>query len=150
MTDAGRWNALKRWAQLELAGCVIENDADRGHAHAFKDVLTAIKTLEAQPDDAQPDPHPLGSVRFDEATPEQFRDFWGTAGFATADQDFSSVWRRQRSTGSGQKVYIYEDGVILWGDNWLNPVSKPMFPTFQEALDALNELAATKIMGGWA
>jgi len=97
---------------------------------------------------AQPDPHPLASMRFDEATPEQFREFWEAAGFAIGAHD-KKMWADKPLNGVTDELTVFQGGMItLWsGDSDIH-IASPL--TFQEALDALNELAATKIMGGWA
>jgi hypothetical protein len=96
----------------------------------------------------EPDPHPLGSVRFDEATEEQFAEFWEAAGFVIGGNTHVGIWADKLVNGFPDELTVSKNGAI---DMYAGATSIHLgrLPTFQEALDALNELAATKIMGGW-
>jgi hypothetical protein len=99
--------------------------------------------------DAQPDPHPLGSVRFDEATEEQFREFWEAAGFVIGGSENEGIWADKLVNGFPDELTVSKNGAIDMYEG-ATSIYLGRLATFQEALDALNELAATKIMGGWA
>jgi hypothetical protein len=140
MTDAERLNMIREACRDGLADAksIPEDQFMAGVYYSFGKILDILES--------QPDPHPLGSVRFGEATEEQFREFWEAAGFTSVHG-----WFERTVAGAPDDVTIYDDGkASLWGGRSSSEVFLGKFATFQEALDALNELAATKIMGGWA
>jgi hypothetical protein len=155
MTGAERLAKIREWLN-----CEVPERQLKGRTKPFqlgfqcgvdwaKDQVEDIYNAPCPLGQAQPDPHPLGSVRFDEATEEQFVEFWGATGFMPLDWEGRS---KPLANGGRLKPMLSVEfgGLILYamvGGAIPLPVR---FATFQEALDALNELAATKIMGGWA
>lgn len=77
-------------------------------------------------------------LRFDQATGEQFFEFWKAQGFKLrnggADKDCRFV---------GKPIRVHPSGYVLFGDEGV------IFPTFGQALDAANQLANTELFGGW-
>lgn len=96
----------------------------------------------------EPHPHPLASMRFDEATPEQFREFWEAAGFVIGGNAHVGIWADKLVNGFPDELTVSKNGAIDMYEG-ATSIYLGRLATFQEALDALNELAATKIMGGW-
>ena len=103
----------------------------------------------------------MTDLRFDQATAEEFRAFWEGQGFEVnvwscrdGDPDCIDVTRTTKSEDclwlsyhGGQvlpSVYPADDGpdsAVAFG----TPIT-----TFGEALEILNEIAATRAFGGWA
>jgi hypothetical protein len=136
MTDAERLRAIKSvFSSAKSTAAALL---------AIQDILDAAPKISV----AQLDPYPLGSVRFDEATEDQFVEFWEAAGFVIGTHA-KKMWADRSLNGVTDELTVFQGGMItLWsGDSDIH-IASPL--TFQEALDALNELAATKIMGGWA
>jgi hypothetical protein len=143
MTDAERLNMIREACRDGLADAkpIPEDQFMAGVYYSFGKVLDIL--------DAQPDPHPLGSVRFDEAREEQFREFWSAAGFLIRGSENESIWADKWVNGFPDELTVFPRGnLTLYAGGTEFFLGR--LPTFQEALDALNELAATKIMGGWA
>jgi hypothetical protein len=147
MTDAERLAKIREWAEglVGSAGPGPETDyqdcCDRASECAAFEVLQILE--------AQPDPHPLGSVRFDEATEEQFREFWEAAGFVIGGNAHVGIWADKLVNGFPDELTVSKNGAIDMYEG-ATSIYLGRLATFQEALDALNELAGTKIMGGWA
>jgi hypothetical protein len=140
MTDAQRLAKIREACRDGLADAksIPEDQFMAGVYYSFGKILDILES--------QPDPHPLGSVRFDEATEEQFREFWEAAGFV-----IESDYAERYLVGDRVNLTIFQYGQAFMCDDCDDiEMLLNYFPTFQEALDALNELAATKIMGGWA
>ena len=88
--------------------------------------------------------HPLYSMQFADATPEQFKEFWEAAGFDYFPKPCRWIGR---PTKCGLTVFASVDGRISF---YGPPAPRVSFTTFGEAHSAIEELAATKIFGGWA
>ena len=88
----------------------------------------------------------LRDIKFADATPEQFREFWEGEGWIVASSNgtFPTFACKYVRLGS-YRVEIREHGLVYFNESFTST-----FTTFGEALDAMNELANTKIMGGWA
>lgn len=94
-------------------------------------------------------------LKFTDATPEQFKEFWEGERWQLIPQGhgYSPCAIKNLKTqfhGSvSSSLYVWGLGVIglktFGGSMAIRQVN-----TFGEALDALNELANTRIMGGWA
>ena len=83
----------------------------------------------------------MRNLKFTDATPEQFKEFWEGEGWEV-------IWpmpygKALRKTKTGFFLSIVFE--ISIGTSQV-----PLPETFGEAADALNELANTRIMGGWA
>jgi hypothetical protein len=155
MTDAERLAKIREWLN-----CEVPERQLKGRTKPFqlgfqcgvdwaKDQVEDIYNAPCPLGQAQPDPHPLGSVRFDEATEEQFREFWGAAGFVIGGSENEGIWADKLVNGFPDELTVSKNGAIdMYAGG--TSISLGRLATFQEALDALNELAATKIMGGWA
>lgn len=97
--------------------------------------------------EAKPDPHPLGSVRFDEARAKEdkhkdFLEFFGAHGFEfEMDRSFYIA-------GKKAKRASLEFGVDVFGSVMVGAI-RVKAETFGEALRLLNEVAGTEMMGGW-
>ena len=156
MTGAERkLKSVLEWLKTEPAipngGQDWPEDKKSGFRHGYQwaqDDLEDIYNAHCPLGQAQPETHPLGSVRFDEATEEQFREFWEAAGFVIGG-NYKAMWAEKFLNGFPDEITVFPRGwiTLFSGDTG---TSLGLSPTFQEALDALNELAATKIMGGWA
>jgi hypothetical protein len=103
---------------------------------------------------AQPYPHPLGSVRFDEATEEDMRRYWEPLGFepfGPGAKDEPACWFQVfRQLKNGRGIGVQNNGELLY-TYWeleypLGPV--PPVTTFQEAKEFLDKMA--ELLGGWA
>lgn len=149
MTDAERLAKIREWVTGELRSPHIATPYDTGVIHGYGSAQESVLDIL----DAQPDPHPLGSVRFDEATEEQFVEFWGAAGFGANKWFWEGHLKQLRSSSDiGKGLLVEPNGLLSYATERMT-IALPQhysFATFQEALDALNELAGTKIMGGWA
>jgi hypothetical protein len=143
MTDAERLNMIREACRDGLADAksIPEDQFMAGVYYSFGKILDILES--------QPDPHPLGSVRFDEATEEQFREFWEAAGFVIGGSENEGIWADKLVNGFPDELTVSKNGAIDMYEG-ATSIYLGRFTTFQEALDALNELAATKIMGGWA
>jgi hypothetical protein len=143
MTDAERLNMIREACRDGLADAksIPEDQFMAGVYYSFGKILDILES--------QPDPHPLGSVRFGEATEEQFREFWEAAGFVIGGNAHVGIWADKLVNGFPDELTVSKNGAIdMYEGATSIYLGRPA--TFQEALDALNELAATKIMGGWA
>jgi hypothetical protein len=143
MTDAERLNMIREACRDGLADAksIPEDQFMAGVYYSFGKILDILES--------QPDPHPLGSVRFDEATEEQFREFWEAAGFVIGGSENEGIWANRLVNGFPDELTVLSRGNLTLYSGSVE-VFLDRAATFQEALDALNELAATKIMGGWA
>ena len=133
MTDKEKLKAIE-----DAIGSPLDND------YCFDEIIRVLE--------AQPDPHPLGSVPCMQATDDEWREFWEAHGFICLDWE---GWVKPLKKPSGVDRYLgierRMDGVTyrFWARREGAPL--PGNPaTLGEALDAVNELSATKIMGGWA
>jgi hypothetical protein len=136
MTDAERLRAIEAVfsSAKSLAKVML----------AIQDILDAAPKISIP----QPDPHPLGSVRFDEARAKQdkhkdFLEFFGAHGFEfEMDRSFYIA-------GKKAKRASLEFGVDVFGSVMVGAI-RVKAETFGEALRLLNEVAGTEMMGGWA
>ena len=102
------------------------------------------------------DPVNLAGTRFDEATPDQFREFWEGQGWRVERRSFASdTLMASRITAIDNTVYVWPDGKLSLADPGEfagYPGSFLMvFPaTFGEALRLANNLAQAELFGGWA
>lgn len=84
-------------------------------------------------------PNDPRNLKFSEATQEQLDAFWRGEG-----------WTKEQGIYERETVALVDIGI--WDDGDLeiaNEIIGVTFTTFGEALDAANELAATKVFGGW-
>ena len=95
----------------------------------------------------------LANVRFDEATDEQFRDFWSEAGFALiSGPKMRGATREAKYSGEiSVRMFLGDSGYISIGTNGdMDFEFSEIMDTFGEALDHMNALAAVPLFGGWA
>jgi hypothetical protein len=145
MTDAERLAKIREWTQGEQSPAPVMTEYLDGFAEGYGCAQESVLDIL----DEQPDPHPLGSVRFDEATEEQFKEFWEAAGFVIKGSENEGTWADKLVNGFPDELTVFPRGnLTLYAGGTEFFLGR--LATFQEALDALNELAATKIMGGWA
>lgn len=145
MTDAEKLAKIREWMGSPMTEEFL-NDHTAPYYLGYRCGHDLAKYEVGNILNAQPDPHPLGSVRFDEATEEQFKEFWKAAGFESAQH-----WAQKFLAGDERTLAVFKSGRISLCDECSGAEFDLSFEaTFQEALDALNELAETKIMGGWA
>lgn len=100
----------------------------------------------------------LAEVRFDEATPEQFREFWEGQGWMV-DISAKECQARKESL-FGIAVYVVRYGSLSVPDIYLGYAGDsrgrelefpyPLIATFGEALRLANNLAQAELFGGWA
>jgi hypothetical protein len=141
MTDAERLAKIREWTQGEQSPAPVMTEYLDGFAGGYESAQESVLGIL----DAQPDPHPLGSVRFDEATEEQFKEFWEAAGFTSVEG-----WFERTVAGAPDDLTVYDDGkVSLWGGSaGIDEVFLGRFSTFQEAQEFLDKMA--ELLGGWA
>ena len=95
----------------------------------------------------------LGQTRFDEATPDQFCEFWEGQGWKVVDcSDIERVAERVFSAGFRVNIYslLSHAGDLSIGkkNRWLR--LSESIATFDEALRLANNLAQAELFGGWA
>ena len=108
----------------------------------------------------------MRNLKFTDATPEQFKEFWegegwevswvGTTPIATKMTVGPGSEREMSVRRTGEACLLLAEQVAILHNDGAEPtfedaeVSLEVWETFGEAADALNELANTRIMGGWA
>lgn len=94
----------------------------------------------------------LSQLSFADATLEQFEEFWESEGWSV-HIDCPGIEPGEVLMTHAVRVTVNEHGfsILLNGEVEMGEeCALTKFTTFTEAVSALNELAATKIMGGWA
>jgi hypothetical protein len=104
------------------------------------------------------DPVNLADVRFAEATPEQFREFWEGQGWKVDATGADYQARKEARFGVAVYVVLVEGMAIA--DIYLGYAGEslgrwfefpePMPRTFGETLRLANNLAQAELFGGWA
>ena len=89
----------------------------------------------------------LRDIKFSEATPEQFREFWEGEGWRLSIGQVGG--HAVRATNDDYEIYVYTYGSFSLDWEMHETWPKIQCATFGEAIDAANELANTRICGGW-
>jgi hypothetical protein len=89
----------------------------------------------------------MRNLTFHEATLEQFKEFWERAGWVIYPHSELSCYAKKLCL-TGLIISVTPRGNLRI--HCLDDVIVATPATFGEALDAANELAGTKVFGGWA
>ena len=93
-------------------------------------------------------------TRFDEATPDQFREFWEAQGWrvGTGTKTRAAVRSTRRGPYICIRAYSHGQGLIKAGLNETDTEIEfdEFITTFGEALRLANNLAQAELFGGWA
>lgn len=144
MNNTDMIRLLREWAQGKQSPAPIYTEFLDGFAEGYRSAQEyVLEILEAQPD-----PHPLASVRFGSSL-DQFKKYWEAQGFEVV-----GGWARRFVSDGENGLVVYHDGdlYVHYRVRDLEDGQSlcPFIPRPSTYGDALNELTSTKIMGGWA